>query len=89
MVSTKTIPFLLREERITTSNFRVNPVWYLTHQSSTSTSVEHYIQKRRKQLILIRNITTFLKVHDLNMLPAWPPTDVILSTKKKELMQRN
>jgi hypothetical protein len=82
VISTKAVPFLLREERITTSNVRVNPVWYLTRQSATSTLVEHYIQKRRKQLSLIRNITTFLKVHDLNMLPAWPPTDVI-STKKK------
>ena len=81
MASTKAIPFLLREERVTTSNNRVNPVWYLTRQSATSTSVEHYIHKGRKQLILIRNITRFLNVHDLNMLPAWPPTDVIFSKK--------
>jgi hypothetical protein len=69
VVSTKIVPFLLREERIT-SNDRVNPVWYLTRQSATSTLAEHYIQKGREQLILICNITTFLKVHDLNMLPA-------------------
>ena len=67
MVSTKAVPFLLLEERITTSNDRVNPVWYLTRQSATSTLEEHYIQKRRKQVILIRNITTFLKVHVASM----------------------
>jgi hypothetical protein len=67
VVSTKAASFLLREERIT-FNGHVNPVWYLTRQSATSTIVEHYVQKRRKQLILIRNIITFL--HDLNMLPA-------------------
>jgi hypothetical protein len=39
VVSIKAVPFLLREEHITTSKDRGSPIWYPTRQPAASTPV--------------------------------------------------